>query len=139
MLVLLAFLRNGVDGYNDDCLLLRMGLIAPRGKQLKTSLPSFVSMLTPFSLNGLVRGGSMVSFLSSVFQLSYPVPSDNYSILHFKPGSFTFNNIYLCHIDATKVSLCCRNLFLCLSLFWFFFRSIIYLANLNGLNILICL
>lgn len=115
-----------------------MGLIAPRGKQLTTSLPSFVSLLAPFSLNGLVRGGSMGSL-----SLIRPKCSDR--LTPFPPNItiqsytvslvVTFNNICLCHIDGTKVSLCCRNLFLCLSLFWFFFRSTIYLANLNGSNI----
>lgn len=61
MLVFRPSLRNGVDRYNDTHSLLSMGLIAPRDKQLTTSLPSFLSMLAPFSLNGLVRGGSMGS------------------------------------------------------------------------------
>lgn len=61
MFVFLSSLRNGVDRYNATYLLLRMGFIAPRDQQLTTSLPSFVSMLAPFSLNGLVRGGSMGS------------------------------------------------------------------------------
>lgn len=54
MLVFPPSLRYGVDRYNEIYLLLRMGLIAPRDKQLTKSLPSFVSMLAPFSLNGLV-------------------------------------------------------------------------------------
>lgn len=93
------YVMEYVDRYKHTYLLLRMGLIAPRGKQLKTSLPSFVSMLAPFSLNGLVRGGSMGS-------LSLIRPKCSGHLTLFPPTtiqSFTVSLVVLLSITSAYV------------------------------------